>query len=884
MKKIVLVFSFFMLAYFSHGQSLQSIIQMSNGISKSFVALKADQQITFNASDRDRLIGLEAPADLRLIDRFTDEWGYAHFKYQQTWKGIPIEAAIYSFHTRNSQLIAVNGQIILDVKQISQQSDKPTIVASSAIQKAMTESKAAKFAWQDVEMEKRIKLQKGDNSASYKPEAKLVWYCTAESLDPSAMRLAYKINIYSIEPIWNADYFIDAQTGALLGKDDKIHFSDAVGTAQTAYSGTQSIHSDFTGSEYHLRDYTKGNGVITLHGETGQKGNDYINSSANWSFASSDQAALDAHYGVSQSWQFYKDVFGRNSYDGNGAAIYSYVNVPDYVDDAYWDGTAINFCKRSTGEPGGVTAIDVAGHELTHGLIEQTSALKYKKEAGGINESLSDIMGKTIQFYARPTDISWVISNDMNWAIRNMADPKQFQQPDTYKGTFWKSNADVHVLSGVGNYMYYLLTDGGSGTNDRGYSYTVNGIGIEKARAIIYRSNLLYLTPNSTYYDWRLACEQAAIDLYGNNNEYSQVVNAWNAVGVDSISNIYCYGPNSLFSDGDYPFKSLVTWQEWDNRADSFQLKWKETNLGTWNTINGITDTFYMLKNLQPATYYTVKIASVCPESIISEYQQEWSFNTKTIGGYCTPDWGNNDKNYINSVTLNNKTNISGRGNGNISYYENFVNIVFPLKKNDNYSMQVETKTIWTTPPNVTVSIYIDYNHNKILDDPGELVGRTTVIAGGTVNIPFTVPNTAKNGITRLRVIMEETFFAYNNPCRLINGESEDYSIFIKPTNSANFASPDRKLNEDINNELSITPNPVKNTATLNYLMNGNGKVEIRIMDYLGRQVKQVNLGNQLKGSHQLTISTEQLISGNYQVQVLKDGEMVGSLKMMVIK
>jgi len=83
--------------------------------------------------------------------------------------------------------------------------------------------------------------------------------------------------------------------------------------------------------------------------------------------------------------------------------------------------------------------------------------------------------------------------------------------------------------------MYYLLVEGGSGTNDIGNAYTVQGIGLAKAQQVLYRTETVYLTANSTYADWRTACINAATDLYGaSSNEVMQVKNAWYAVGVGS--------------------------------------------------------------------------------------------------------------------------------------------------------------------------------------------------------------------------------------------------------------------------------------------------------------------------------------------------------------
>ena len=366
------------------------------------------------------------------------------------------------------------------------------------------------------------------------------------------MRLCYKVDVYARQPLSRAYYFVDAITGNVIGKKDEIFYSDATGTAATAYSGSQTIHSDFNGGSYRLRDYTKGNGIITLHGESGSRGNDYSSSSSNWALTGLDIAAMDAHYGVSQTYAYYFANFSRNSYDNAGTALYSYVNDPTYTDNAFWDGSAMNFNKRAAraNQPGGVTGIDVTGHELTHGVTQTSSGLNYKNESGAINESMSDIFGKSVQFWSKPADVNWQISNDMSWIIRDMSNPNAESQPDTYKGQKWATgilasldNGGVHTNSGVGNFMFYLLVTGGSGTNDNGDSYSVGSIGISEADQILYRTNTVYLVPTSKYADWRTACINAATDLFGaGSNEVIQVENAWHAVGVGAAGGgvIYC--------------------------------------------------------------------------------------------------------------------------------------------------------------------------------------------------------------------------------------------------------------------------------------------------------------------------------------------------------
>ena len=121
--------------------------------------------------------------------------------------------------------------------------------------------------------------------------------------------------------------------------------------------------------------------------------------------------------------------------------------------------------------------------------------------------------------------------------IRSMSNPNQYGQPDTYEGAGWYTGADdgggVHTNSGVQNFWFYLLSEGGTGVNDKGYSYSVAGLGIEKASQITYRSLSTYLVPTTEYADARLGSMYAAEDLYGNNSpELQSVIEAWNAVGV----------------------------------------------------------------------------------------------------------------------------------------------------------------------------------------------------------------------------------------------------------------------------------------------------------------------------------------------------------------
>ena len=566
--------------------SLHTIMLGNNGLSKHYTMLSADEQKPFVEVNLKHLLELNAKSGLSLINADSDNLGYIHYRYNQTYNGYLVENSMLVVNVKSNVIYNLVGSIVLTFdSRIDAQ--KEVLTKQQAIDAALKFTGASIYAWQDENRENALKKQMKDTKATNYPSAEKVWFNSGDEIDPSKLRLCYKVDVYSLKPFDRKYIFVDAETGNVLGTKAEIETTDATGTANTQYSGSQTIHSDLNSGIYRLHDIVKGNGVITLHGEYGKLGNEYTSTTANWTLNGQDQHAMDVHWGIEQTYTFYKNTFGRNSYNNNNAAIYSYVNdysldqnhnpVPE-VDNAHWDNNThdMHFGVRS-GSSNGVTGIDVTAHELTHGVTQYTSALGYQGESGAINESMSDIIGKSVQFFAKPTDINWVLSNDMGWLIRSMANPNAYIQPDTYNGTYWYNvngctptqNNDycgVHTNSGVGNYMYYLLVNGGTGTNDIGHCFSVAGVGLAKAEQILYRSETTYLFATAKYADWRTACINAATDLYGaTSNEVIAVTNAWYAVGVGAASSLTITGNNFFCTNGVYSISNLpagatVTW------------------------------------------------------------------------------------------------------------------------------------------------------------------------------------------------------------------------------------------------------------------------------------------------------------------------------------
>lgn len=271
----------------------------------------------------------------------------------------------------------------------------------------------------------------------------------------------------------------------------------------------------------------------------------------------------DIHWGMQKTYDFYKNILKRNSFDNKGHIIYN-IAFPEY-DKIMFTTMPNNAAAQHKFEPyfmcygagdniefTPVVALDIMAHEFTHLVIAKNGkgGLDYLNESGALNESFADIMAMGVETHTYGK-ADWTIAEDVAIGysnLRSMKNPNASKdgyqaQPDTYKGTYWipstsTPNADndqggVHYNSGVQNFWFYLLSEGGTGTNDNNEQYSVNGIGIDNALQIAYRTLIYYLTPSATFENARQGAIQAARDLYGNNStEEIAVTNAWHAVGV----------------------------------------------------------------------------------------------------------------------------------------------------------------------------------------------------------------------------------------------------------------------------------------------------------------------------------------------------------------
>ena len=475
---------------------------------------------------------------LKLLSVENDELGFTHYRYQQTINTFPVRLGMYNVHTKNGLIYSMNGELF-DNSNMSTQS---FLSENTALFKALNHINAQLYKWEIPDAESHLKWEQDDPTTTYYPKGELV-FVNESGIMSNSLKLTYVFNIYAQEPLSRKEIYVDAKTGTIVWEENKLHDADVVGTAATGYSGTKTMTSDNTGTNYRLRETGRGNGIRTFNNQntTTYSNTDFTNATANWTTFNPtvDRYATDAHWGAEMTYDYYFIEHNRNSINNSGFQLNSYVHHDNNYNNAFWDGQRMTYGDGSNNSAP-LTAVDIAGHEITHGLTSFTANLVYQAESGALNESFSDIFGNTIEKFARPTQNSWLLGEDLGNAFRNMQNPKLKNDPDTYFGQYWASltggdNGGVHTNSGVQNKWYVLLADGGSGTNDNSDVYNVTGQGIVKAGKIAFRNLTVYLTSSSQFADARFYAIQSAVDLYGGcTSEVEATTNAWYAVGVGS--------------------------------------------------------------------------------------------------------------------------------------------------------------------------------------------------------------------------------------------------------------------------------------------------------------------------------------------------------------
>ncbi len=497
----------------------------------------------------DGLSFLKASLKTKANDQFSlketihDELGMKHHVYQQYFNAITVENAIYVLHGKNNHITVMNGTYA----DVIVNTTTPSLTEAAALTAALRFVNAEIYAWQDTEMEAFMKQNRGDANATYFPKGELVISDLGAAAN-KVWKLTWKFSIKASQPQSGQWVYVDAHTGEITKTIPHSCHANTPGTAQTRYSGTRSITGDSFAGGYRLRENRNGVDILTQSLQQTDEitmAIDLVDNDNNWTAtehnnALKDNAALDAHWAIEVILDYWRTEHNRNSYDKEGGRVLSYVHYQTNWANAFWDKpTKVINLGDGNSTIGPYTTLDIVAHEFAHGVEQHDVNLERNGETGALAEGLADIWAAVIENYIAPEKSHWLIAEETGSTLRSMSNPNAYGQPDTYQGTYWTDptvGTSFYINMGVFNHWFYLLTEGGSGTNDKGNCYRVRAIGINEAARIVYRAHFVdYLQPTHGFLGARTAMISAAIDLFGaGSNEVISVTNAWYAVGVGS--------------------------------------------------------------------------------------------------------------------------------------------------------------------------------------------------------------------------------------------------------------------------------------------------------------------------------------------------------------
>ncbi|WP_177245838.1 M4 family metallopeptidase [Paenibacillus sp. BC26] len=494
------------------------------------VTAASDQEVSNYLSSNKAKLGLKGVnQQFMLKSKTSDEQGQSHLLYQVKYNGIPVYGQYTRVHlSKTKQISSVQNEIEPSSLTAMPKATTPKLTGSEAIQALQT----------DLEAQLGRAIVRDDDMAD--PAASLIIYPYK-----GTNRLAYETTFHFLYPEpGNWVGYVDAISGQVLDKYNKIAHAET--SAEQSGTGeyetrTLNVLYEDESQKYYMVDMTKpmfDNATFTgFIGTYNAASADEVSSPISSSAAFTDADAVDAHFYSGVVYDYYLDKYGRNSIDDKGMSMYSAVHyTPDGLpyDNAFWNGQGMVYGDGSGVSNGGFDcfscSLDVVGHEITHGVTERTAGLEYRHQSGALNEAISDIVGALIEMDFRG-QTNWELGEDTGYPIRDMEDPKKYDQPEIMNEFQYTTNTEqgdyggVHINSGIVNHAAFLIATG------------IDALGGLDGKQVLgeltYNVLLHRLTPVSNFEDARDAFVAAATELYGANPAVVQVVkDAWTSVGL----------------------------------------------------------------------------------------------------------------------------------------------------------------------------------------------------------------------------------------------------------------------------------------------------------------------------------------------------------------
>ncbi|MEU9010579.1 M4 family metallopeptidase [Streptomyces sp. NPDC048479] len=472
-------------------------------------------------------LGLTAQEKLVVRDVTQDRDGTTHTRYERTYAGLPVlggDLVVAETRTGATESVSKASRSVL--KNIDTSAD---VAPATAEKQALGAAKAAGSA-----------KAKADRAPR-----KVVW------LASGTPTLAYETVVGGLQDDGTPNELhvvTDASTGKKLFEWQAVEN----GTGNTQYSGSVTVGSVQSGSTYNLTDSGRGNHK-TYNLNHGSSGTGTLYSGAddvwgNGQASDPETAGADAAYGAGLTWDYYKNVHGRSGIRGDGVGAYSRVHYGNAYVNAFWQDSC--FCMTygdGSGNAKPLTSIDVAAHEMTHGVTAATAKLVYSGESGGLNEATSDIFAAAVEFYANNAQDKgdYLVGEKID--INGDGTPLRYMDKPSKDGASkdaWYSGiggVDVHYSSGPANHWYYLLSEGSGPKTINGVNYDsptsdglpVTGIGRDKASLIWFKALTTKFNSTTNYASARTGTIAVATELYGATSaEVKSVTDAWAGINV----------------------------------------------------------------------------------------------------------------------------------------------------------------------------------------------------------------------------------------------------------------------------------------------------------------------------------------------------------------